>query len=217
MDWTEIAALPTAALSRVTDAQDLRARFEGPGDHVVRRQLDRLDAHGRRFVELSPFLLLASGDPSRGLDVSPRGDAPGFVRVLDDTRLVLPDRPGNNRLDTFHNILAWPSVALLFLVPGLRECFRVNGEATVCDEPALRAACSAQGREPKLVVVVDVKEAFFHCGKAAIRSRLWEDDHRAERGAFPSLAEITADQIRGRERLDEIAAKVDANYKLNFY
>lgn len=146
--------------------------------------LDQLDRSCRLFIENSPFLIMGSMHPENGLDLSPRGDAPGFVRVLDDHTLVIPDRPGNNRIDTMHNILVQNEVGLFFVIPGITESLRIKGTATLSRDEALRAAAVDNGKQPPLVIVVKVHWAFIHCGKALNRSRLWQDDYRADPRAW---------------------------------
>ena len=212
-----MTAPPTSQLSRIRDEADLRRRFHAPPPHVRLRQPDRLAAHSRRFIAAAPLLLIASCHSRYGVDVSPRGDAPGFVKVLDDRRIVIPDRPGNNRLDTLANILDTPSVGTLFLIPGIRETLRINGSAIVSDEHALREACTVNRRVPQLVIVVEIRELFLHCGKALIRSRLWEDAYRLPQAQMPGLAQMTADQIGRTDRLEGFQAAVEWNYRENLY
>ena len=207
----------TAESCALATEAELRAQFAEPNDYVKRRQLNRLERHSRNFIARSPFLVIGSVHPARGVDVSPRGDAPGFVQVLDDHTLAIPDRPGNNRLDTLSNILADAAVGLLFVIPGIDEMLRVNGNAMVTSDPDLLAASEVDGRRPKLMIRVAVREVFLHCGKAVKRSQLWGHEYRIERASFPTLAQMTADQIGSPDRLDEIAAKVTENYVTRMY
>jgi PPOX class probable FMN-dependent enzyme len=177
---------------------ELRARFAAPGRLAVLKQLDRLDHNCRRFIELSPFLCLATARPDGLADNSPRGDGPGFVRVLDERTLLIPDRPGNNRLDSMTNILHNPNVGLLFFIPGVNETLRVNGRARLVTRSDLLARCAVRGRAPQVALLVEVIEAFLHCSKALIRSRLWQDDAKVERTALPSLGRMIA-EIAERE------------------
>jgi PPOX class probable FMN-dependent enzyme len=194
----------------------LRAHF-GPVSELARlKQLDRLDAHCRAFIALSPFLVLATADGHGGVDASPRGDAPGFVKVLDDHTLLLPDRPGNRRIDSFSNIVAHPGVALLFFVPGIDETVRVNGNARIVTDADLLASVPAQGKVPVTGVVITVTEAFYHCAKALIRSHLWDPATRIERSAFPSLGRIIADQVKGVDGAAAEAA-VEDGYRNRLY
>lgn len=184
----------------------LRAHYGDPSDLVLKKQLDRLDAHCRAFIALSPFLVLATADGKGGVDASPRGDAPGFVHVLDDRTLAIPDRVGNKRIDSLRNVVDHPGVGLLFFVPGIDETVRVNGTAQVSADPALLESLAAQGKIPSSALVVSVTEAFYHCGKALIRSKLWDPDQRIERKSFPTLGRIIADQVGGVD-----VAAADAN------
>jgi hypothetical protein len=174
---------------------ELRARFAPPGRLAVQKQLDHLDANCRRFIALSPFLCLATARPDGLADNSPRGDAPGFVQVLDERTLAIPDRPGNNRLDSQSNIIHNPNVGLLFFIPGVTETLRVNGRARITAGPDLLARFEVRGRAPKVAILVAVAEAFLHCSKALIRSRLWEDDAKVDRKALPSLGRMIADAV----------------------
>jgi PPOX class probable FMN-dependent enzyme len=178
----------------VTEAA-LRDRFAAPSRLATLKQLDRIDHNCRRFIALSPFLCLASARPDGLADNSPRGDAPGFVQVLDERTLLIPDRPGNNRLDSMSNIVRNPNVGLLFQIPGVTETLRVNGRARLATSPELLARLEVRGRTPKVAIVVEVVEAFLHCSKALIRSRLWEDDAKVDRKALPSLGRMIADAV----------------------
>jgi len=174
----------------------LRGLYEPPRELAVLKQLDRLDAHCRNFLAHSPFAVIGSTRPGRGTDVSPRGDAPGFVRVLDEHTIAIPDRPGNNRLDTMSNIVADAEVGLLFFIPGIDETLRINGTARLSREPELLAASAVNGRTPRLIILVKVREAFLHCGKALKRSRLWQDDYRVDKRSFPSLGRMIVEQTK---------------------
>jgi hypothetical protein len=177
----------------VQDERALRALYGEPGRLALLKELDHLDANCRRFVELSPFVCLATFGADGRADNSPRGDAPGFVAVADDRTLLLPDRPGNNRVDSLANIVHRPEVGLLFFIPGFTETLRVNGRARLSTAPDLRARFVVNGRAPKLVVVITVEEAFLQCSKALIRSRLWEEDAKVDRKVLPTLGQMIAD------------------------
>jgi PPOX class probable FMN-dependent enzyme len=200
----------------ITDPASLRAHFGTVHPLAVRKVLSRLDAHCRDFVALSPFAVLATTDGAGGVDASPRGDAPGFVLVIDDTTLLLPDRPGNNRVDSYRNVVAHPGVGLLFFVPGINETLRVNGDARVVTGADLLGPLAAQGKVPAAGLLIAVREVFFHCGKALMRSHLWDASTRVERSAFPTLGKIMADQTRAMAapEADEL---VDAGYRNNLY
>jgi PPOX class probable FMN-dependent enzyme len=181
----------------VNDPGALRACYGSPSDLAVKKQLAYLDRHCRRFIELSPFVVIGSQGADGLGDVSPRGDAPGFVRVLDEVTLAIPDRPGNNRIDTLSNVVENPGIGLLFLIPGFEETLRVNGHGRIVMDPALLATMTAQSRPPRSALVVNVKEAYLQCSKALVRSRLWAADSQTDRRTMPTLGQIIADQVSG--------------------
>jgi len=208
----------TAELDVVSEEAALRGLYDPPMELAVLKQLDRLDAHCRNFLAHSPFAVIGSTRPGRGTDVSPRGDAPGFARVLDDHTIAIPDRPGNNRLDTMSNIVADAEVGLLFFIPGIDETLRINGTARLAQDRELLAAAAVNGREPRLVILVTVREAFLHCGKALKRSRLWHDDYRLEKKSFPSLGRIIVEQTKTPLlTVQEADAVVEDGYRNNLY
>ena len=174
----------------ITDEAGLRAVIGEPIPLVTGKIAPRLNELTRPFIERSPFVCVATASPDGGLDVSPRGDPAGFVRILDDRRLLLPDRPGNKIADTLTNLLADPRIALLFLIPGVGDSFRVNGTATIVDDPELLASCEVDGRVPKLGILVTVEEAYTQCSKALIRSDLWNPERHIDRSELPSGGEI---------------------------
>ena len=181
----------------VSSETALRQLFAPTHDLALRKCLTSLDKHALAFVERSPFLCLGTQDLAGKADVSPRGDPPGFVKVLDPKTLAIPDRPGNNRLDSLTNILANPSVGLLFIIPGFDDTLRVNGRASLVTDPALLARMSVDGRPPKLAIVVKVDTVFLHCAKAFRRSRLWDPDRHQDRDELPSLIQIIHEQTTG--------------------
>ncbi len=179
--------------------EQLRTRYAPAGERSLKKELNHLDAHCIRFISLAPFLVLASGSAAGEamLDASPRGGAPGFVHVPDKNTLLLPDAPGNNRLDTYTNIVAGGKVGLLFLVPGVDETLRVNGTARLRDEAAFLDLFKEEKHPPKLVIEITVREAYLHCAKALMRSKLWDAQHQCERSAMPSMGQMLRDQIGG--------------------
>lgn len=181
----------------INDPARLRALYGEPHERAVRKQLSRLDRHCRNFIALSPFLVIASAGADGSCDCSPKGDAPGFVRVLDDRTLLIPDRIGNNRVDTLSNVLENPHVGLLFFVPGVNETLRVNGRVEITTDPALLEPMAVNGRAPKSGLLVTVVDAYLHCAKALIRSDLWNPERRIDRASFPSMGRMLADQIDG--------------------
>ncbi len=202
--------------SSLTDSAALRQHYGEVGRAASLKEMDRLDAHARRFIELSPFLVMATADARGRCDASPKGDAPGFVGILDDRTLLIPDRPGNNRVDSLVNIAANARIGLIFFLPGYRETLRVNGTARISIEPELLEATAHAGKPPRSVIVVGVEEVFMHCGKALIRSRLWDPARHVARGGFPSLARILADQIEGMEE-KAADALIENEYRRELY
>lgn len=178
----------------IGDVDGLRRLYAQPGERALRKQLDRLDAHARRFVGLSPFLVIASAGGDGRLDASPRGGPPGFVAVLDERTLLIPDAPGNNRLDTLTNLVSVGHVGLLFLVPGVDETLRVNGSARLRADASALERFAATGRTPKVAIEVGVEEAYLHCAKALMRSKLWSDESRVERSVLPTMGQMIKDQ-----------------------
>jgi PPOX class probable FMN-dependent enzyme len=204
------------ATTAITGTDELRRVYDQPAEMTMKKILDRLDDHCRRFIALSPFLTIASTSAT-GTDCSPRGDGPGFVTVLDDRTLLLPDRRGNNILDTLQNVLARPDVGLLFLVPGLSETLRVNGKARIVTDPALLQAMAIKGRiVPSSALRIDVEQVYFHCGRSLLRADLWNPDKRVSRQDFPLLGTILADQIKGVDA-DATNTRLEAAYTTNLY
>ncbi len=200
----------------LSDPGELR-EYYGTIHPLARQKVQsRLDRYCREFIALSPLLVLATSDAEGRMDASPRGDAPGFVEVLDEVTLLLPDRPGNNRVDSYGNVLANPGVGLLFLVPGLNETLRVNGRARIVTDAARLAATAAQGKTPRAGLLVAVQEAFFHCGKALIRAHLWEAERHVARGSFPSIGRIIAEQT-GACAAEDADHAVQENYRTGLY
>jgi PPOX class probable FMN-dependent enzyme len=177
-------------MSTVTTGDRLRQIIGSPSDLIVAKVSDRLNDLTRQLVERAPFVCVATCRPDGGLDISPRGDPAGFVQILDDRRLLIPERPGNRLADTLTNLLADPRIGLLFLIPGIGDTFRVNGRAAIVDDAELLAASAVEGRTPKLGVVVAIEEAFTHCPKALIRSDLWNPDRHVDRSELPSSGAI---------------------------
>ncbi|WP_321865916.1 pyridoxamine 5'-phosphate oxidase family protein [Paraburkholderia tropica] len=173
----------------LTTTDELEAYYGTPHERALRKEIDHVNADYRRFIELSPFVVLATGGPD-GLDCSPRGDAPGFVRVLDERTLALPDRPGNNRVDSLRNVVAAPQVGLLFMVPGVGEMLRVNGRARVSVDAGLLDHFAVDGRPPRSVLLIDIESAYFHCAKAIARSHLWDASRHVERSQLPSAGDM---------------------------
>lgn len=180
----------------IETAEQLRSSYGEPSERATRKSLDHLDGHCRRFIALSPFVVLASAGADGRVDCSPRGDPAGFVAVLDDRTVLLPDRLGNNRVDSLRNVLESPYVGLLFLIPGVDETLRLNGRATLTTDTDLLEPLSVKGRAPRSGLVIEVEEVFLQCTKALMRSRLWADESRVDRKAvLPSFGQMLADHV----------------------
>lgn len=180
----------------ITSIEALRALYAETHDIAVKKQMPRLDRHSKRFIELSPFLVLATASAGGTMDASPRGGAPGFVKTPDDTTLLIPDAPGNNRLDSLQNVVATGRVGLLFLIPGFDETLRVNGSATLSTDPGLVALCTNERRAPKVVIRIGVEEAYLHCAKAFMRSKLWRPESHVPRDTMPTIGRMIAEQAQ---------------------
>ncbi|HUQ74537.1 MAG TPA: pyridoxamine 5'-phosphate oxidase family protein [Burkholderiales bacterium] len=201
----------------VSSEEALRAVLGQPARRALDKQIDRLDEHCRTLIARSPFVVVSSADAQGRPDASPKGDAPGFVRVLDERTLAIPDRPGNRRADTFRNVLANPRVGLLFLIPGRPETLRVNGTARITRDLSVREQMAAQGKVPALALVVSVEEAFVHCGKCMLRSRLWEPASWPPVADLPSHARCLLDQAKPAQTLEEVEASVRESYRSRLY
>jgi uncharacterized protein len=182
-------------VAAITSINALRERYRRPPvERAIRKELDRIDGHARRFIAHSPFFVLATSSVDGRLDASPRGDRPGFVHVRDETTLLVPDRPGNNRLDSLTNLIERPGAGLLFMIPGVDETLRVNGKIEIRDDDDLRAAFAVSGRLPTTVLVVSVEQVYLHCAKAFMRSGLWNPHSWHASRPVPTLGEMIHDQ-----------------------
>ena len=182
---------------RVTTMEQLDALYGEVLPTAILKEIDHINGSYRKLIEAAPFVVIATGGPD-GFDCSPKGDAAGFVRILDDKTLAIPDRPGNNRIDGFRNIMRDPRIALLFLIPGIGETLRVNGRASISIDPELMQSCAVNGKLPRSVLIVHVESAFFHCSKAVVRSKLWSEDTKIDRASLPSTGTIIADLSAGQ-------------------
>ena len=188
-----------------------------PGPRAVQKERTSLDDHCRAYIAQAPFVLVGTSGADGRCDVSPKGDAPGFVRVLDDHRLIVPDRPGNRRLDGMRNLLVNPRVGLLFLVPGREETLRVNGRGVLTRDPALLALCATEGKTPLVAIGVKVEECFMHCAKAFKRSNLWQPHTWPDAAVLPSMACIVKDTIDTPETLAELEEYYGPSYDARLY
>ena len=194
----------------------LYEKYNEPEEGVRTKSIVSFDEHCRTYIALSPFVVVATNDAEGRCDVSPRGGAPGFVQVLDDTRLVIPDASGNNRLDTLRNITQTGQIGLLFMIPGMSETLRVNGRASVTMDPELVARHEVgQGKPPKAVIGVDLEEAFLHCAKAYMRSKLWDTAAWPDRSALARPAQIWKDHIGMPDPIEEVEAWLANDYANN--
>jgi uncharacterized protein len=188
----------------ITTLQALRTLYDPVRERSALKELAQLDVHAMRFISLSPLVVLSSGSASGAMDASPRGGAPGFVKILDAHTLLIADSPGNNRLDTLQNIIQTGQLGLLFLVPGVDETLRVNGTAVLTTDEADCKLCEDERRVPKLVIRVTVQAAYLHCAKALMRSALWDTTRHINRATLPSMGEMLRDQIADRVRPDTV-------------
>jgi len=181
----------------VTSMAQLEALYGKPSGAAVVKEIDHISDGYRRLIEAAPFVAIATCGPE-GLDCSPKGDPAGFVHILDDRTLAIPDRPGNNRIDGFRNIMRDPRVALLFLIPGVGETLRVNGRAAISIDPELMARFVINGKLPRSVMIIHIERIFFHCSKAVVRAKLWNEETRIDRRSLPSTGAIIAELSEGR-------------------
>jgi PPOX class probable FMN-dependent enzyme len=203
-------------MSTIATREELRECYPQPLERSLRKSLTRLDTHMRRFISLSPFLCIGTSSDS-GADVTPRGDSPGFVHVVDDQTLLIPDWPGNNRLDSLTNVTANPRVGLLFFIPGVDETLRINGVAEISTDPTTLGRWSVNGKHPRSALRVTVREAYLHCAKALIRSKLWDDDYRIERAELPSYAQMLKDQNVTTQSVEELQSAIEESYAMKLY
>jgi PPOX class probable FMN-dependent enzyme len=196
----------------IDSKEKLRAAYPPAKERSVKKEIRHLDRHCLRFLSLSPFVVLSSGSAENRYDASPRGGEPGFVKAPDAHTLLIPDAPGNNRLDTLENIIATGRIGLLFLIPGVDETLRVNGRARLEDDISYINAFKSEKRIPKVVIEVKVEDVYLHCAKALMRSKLWDAGVKVERSVLPSMGQMLADQI-GEPALAETQAQMVERYK----
>ena len=212
----------------IESLEQLRALYPAPKERALKKQIDHLDVHCRDFIALSPFVVIASSSSggggggggaatsdsagaARAMDASPRGGAPGFVKTPDAHTLLIPDAPGNNRLDTLENIVATSQVGLIFMIPGVDETLRVNGTAVLCNNEIMLDMCTSERRRPALVIRVSVQAAYLHCAKALLRSQLWNTQSHVDRACLPSAGQMLSDQT-GIHTAPETQEEMRARY-----
>lgn len=201
----------------IDTAAALREVYELPGKGAVAKEIARIDGHCRRFIELSPFVCVGTMSEDGRADVSPRGGEAGFVHVLDAAHLAIPDRPGNNRLDSLTNIIGNPSVGLLFFVPGFEDMLRVNGSARITTDPTLMARFVVDGRAPRTVILIKVTEAQLHCAKAIKRAAMWNAESFADRRSFPTPGQVLKDHLAIETPVEAIDAFVEKDARERLY
>ncbi len=203
-------------MARIKTTDQLRQKYKLPKGRAVEKVINRFEEHSRNFIAHSPFLIIGSVRNDGQGDVTPRGEEPGFVKIIDDITLAIPDRPGNNRLDTLINILERPGVGLIFFIPGVNETLRINGVAEIRDDDELRELFIVNERLPATVLLVKVNEIYLHCAKALMRSRLWDEDTKIERTQFPTMGQMISDQINADTAMESQEDMVE-RYKQMLY
>jgi uncharacterized protein len=201
----------------VTTAAQLRVHIGHPSHRVLAKHVTALDVHCRAFIGRSPFVLIASASGAGAMDVSPKGDTPGFVQVLDDKTVAIPERPGNRKADTFSNVIENPRVGLLFMIPGKPETLRVSGSAAIVRDQWLRDRLAAHGKTPELALVVTIDEVFFHCAKCVLRSQLWSVERWPDLAGLPTLAQAMVDAGRLAETPEQMQALIDQDIRQRLY
>jgi PPOX class probable FMN-dependent enzyme len=201
----------------ITSEAQLREILGHPSHLAANKAVATLDEHCRAFIASSPFMLIASADAQGNMDISPKGDPAGFVQVLDDQTLAIPDRPGNRRGDTFRNILQNPKVGLFFFVPGKQETFRVNGNAMIVRDLWLRERMAIRGKTPEFAIVVTINEAFMHCAKCVIRSGLWDQEQWPELAGLSTLAQMMIDHGKLTDKVEKVQTLIDESYRERLY
>lgn len=197
--------------------EELRDIMGHPSEIVTRKTINYIDEHCRSFIESSPFITIATSDPKGNFDVSPKGDPAGFVKILNDKTLAIPDRPGNRKADTLTNIIQNPNIGLIFLIPGIQETLRVNGEAKIVTDKNVVELLACNGKPPTFAIIVTVKEAFMHCAKCIIRSNLWRQVDETQQRPVPSLAKVLVDHSKVDINIQELDDMIKEDEKTNLY
>ena len=201
----------------INSEKELREIMGHPNEIVVKKTIDYIDENCRKFIDKSPFITIATSDLNGSFDVSPKGDPAGFVKILNDKTLAIPDRPGNRKADTLTNIIQNPNVGLIFLIPGVRETLRVNGSAKIVTDKKILELLSCNGKVPSLAIIVDVKEAFMHCAKCIIRSKLWNKVDESQEESIPTLGKILVDHSKVDINPEELDKMIRDDEKTNLY
>jgi len=201
----------------VADKEMLREIIGEPLPIVANKEMPRLDKYCRQFIEMSPFLCLGTAAADGHIDMSPRGDPAGFVKVVDDRTVVIPDRQGNQRVDSMLNITENPNVGVIFFLPGVEETLRIRGRATITRDPGLLSGMEVNGKAPKLGILVAIDAVFFQCAKALMRSKLWHPETPIKRSEFPSFGQIARDQRRPHLTVEEVEGQIQESYRTRLY
>jgi len=201
----------------ITTEKELRDIMGYPTEIVTRKTIKHIDEHCKSFIENSPFIAIATSDASGNLDVSPKGDPAGFVKILSDKVLAIPDRPGNRKADTLSNIIQNPNIGLIFFIPGIRETLRVNGAAQIVTDSRVLELLSCQGKAPSIAIIVTVKEAFMHCAKCIIRSNLWTKVDDQQERTIPSLGRVLVDHGKLDITYQELDDMIKDDERTNLY
>jgi PPOX class probable FMN-dependent enzyme len=188
----------------ITSKEQLRNLYSSPMELAVKKQKNSLDAHSEKFISLSPFVIISTAGSDGLLDASPRGESAGFIKVLDDRTIAIPDRPGNNRLDSLTNIIENPKIGIIALIPGFKECLRINGSAKIVINNRFLEQFAHNGKLPISVIVISIQDVYFHCAKAITRAKLWDISSHVSRDEMPSLGRILMSQIAPEKTDDEI-------------
>ncbi len=202
---------------KINSVQELRENFGAPSVRAQHKVISKIDTHMRRFIELSPFMILSTCSGKQKMDASPRGGAAGFVKVVDEQTILIPDWPGNNRLDSLTNMLETGSAGTIFMIPGINETLRVNGQVALSTDPELRALCQERNKDPKLVICIQVQEAYLHCAKAFMRSHLWDSGSQVDRCELPTMNEMLNDQVPEKLRTIETPEEMQKRYNDSLY
>ncbi|WP_421798244.1 MSMEG_1061 family FMN-dependent PPOX-type flavoprotein [Haliscomenobacter sp.] len=201
----------------ITSEEELREIMGHPNEIVTRKTINYIDQHCKSFIDKSPFITIATSDLHGNFDVSPKGDPAGFVKILSDKLLAIPDRPGNRKADTLRNIIQNPNIGLIFLIPGIKETLRVNGEAKIVRDEKVLELLSCQGKTPSFAIIVQVKEAFMHCAKCMIRSNLWGTLDDTQERPVPSLGKVLVDHGKLEISFEELDDRIKNDEKTNLY
>ncbi|HEX5211762.1 MAG TPA: pyridoxamine 5'-phosphate oxidase family protein [Pseudolabrys sp.] len=196
--------------------EQLQALYGAKNPNSITKEIDHINGGYRKLIEAAPFVAVATCGPE-GLDCSPKGDPAGFVRILDDKTIAIPDRPGNNRLDGFRNVVRDPRVALLFLIPGVGETLRINGRADISIDPELMQSFAINGKLPRCVLIVHIESIYFHCSKAIVRSKLWDEATKIDRKSLPSTGTIVAELSGGKAGGEEYDRAAPERIKAQLY